>query len=92
MYVLHMLRFAIQKGLQVFRYLFKKFDVARIGNPRVLQSHFDAVPSQLEESLESPFLVVLALSLFRHDSNKIEICLMPNSSSAENVWKRLGCQ
>lgn len=37
------------------------------------------VSSQLEESLESPFLVVLALSLLRHDSNKIEICLMPNS-------------
>lgn len=50
-----------------------------MGNPRVLQSHFDAVSSQLEESLESPFLVVLALSLLRHDSNKIEMCLMPNS-------------
>lgn len=67
-------------------YLYLRYNVARIGNPRVLQSHFDAVSSQLEESLESPFLVVLALFLLRHNSNKIEIYLMPNSSSAENVW------
>lgn len=44
------------------------------------------VSSQLEESLESPFLVVLALSL-RHDSIKIEICLMPNSYRPKKVWK-----
>lgn len=104
MYVLHMCRgcdslFGMKRFCKSFviylrdsMYLYSRYNVARIGNPRVLQSHFDAVSSQLEESLESPFLVVLALSLLRHDSNKIEICLTPNSSSAENFWKSVAAK
>lgn len=94
MYVLHMCRCCGLDGrfcksfviyLRNSMYLYLRYNVARIGNPRVLQSHFYAVSFQIEENLESPFLVILALSLLHHEPNIIEICLMPNSSPAVNV-------
>lgn len=93
-YVLHMCRCCGLDGrlcksfvvyLRNSMYLYLRYNVARIGNPRVLQSHFDAASFQIEENLESPFLVILASSLLHHESNIIEICLMPNSSPAVSV-------